>query len=60
MEKTVSERPDLKLLQEVCRLIRQMITVARVMPTFRSLVGELYDDFSECFREENLINLRDV
>ena len=60
MEKTLSERPDRQLLQEVCRLIRLMITFARVMPTVRSLVGELYDDSSECFREENLMYLRDV
>ena len=37
-----------------------MISVARVMPSVRSLVGELYDDYSEWFREENLMYLRDV
>ena len=37
-----------------------MISVARVMPAVRSLVGELYDDYSEWFSEENLMYLRDV
>ncbi|MBT7202319.1 MAG: magnesium/cobalt transporter CorA [Deltaproteobacteria bacterium] len=60
MEDTLSEKPDPQLLQEVYRLRRQMISVARVMPSVRSLVGELYDDYSEWFREENLMYLRDV
>lgn len=60
MEDTLSEKPDPQLLQEVYRLRRQMISVARVMPAVRSLVGELYDDYSEWFREENLMYLRDV
>ena len=37
-----------------------MISVARVMPADRSLVGELYDDYSEWIREKNLMYLRDV
>ena len=47
MEEILSEKPDPQLLQEVYRLRRQMISVARVMPAVRSLVGELYDDYSE-------------
>ena len=43
MEETLSEKPDSQLLQEVSRLRRQMISVARVMFAVRSLVGELYD-----------------
>ena len=53
-------KPDRQLLKEVFRLIKQMITVARVMPAVRSLVGELYDDNSEWYREENLMCLRIV
>ena len=60
MEETLSEKPDSQLLQEVSRLRRQMISVARVMFAVRSLVGELYDDYSEWIREENLKYLRDV
>ena len=37
-----------------------MISVARVMFTVRSLVGELYDDYSGWIRKENLMYLRDV
>ena len=37
-----------------------MITVARALPAVRSLVGELYDDNSEWYREENLMCLRMV
>ena len=37
-----------------------MISVAGVMPGVRSPVGELYDDYSKWFREENLMYLRDV
>ncbi|MEC8284155.1 MAG: hypothetical protein VX024_06425, partial [SAR324 cluster bacterium] len=47
MEETLSEKPDPQFLQGVYRLRRQMISVARVMPAVRSLVGELYDDYSE-------------
>ena len=43
MEETLSEKPDSQLLQEVSRLRRQMISVARVMFAVRSLVGELFD-----------------
>ena len=60
MEENLSEKPKPQLLQEVYRLRRQMISVARVMPSVRSLVGELYEDYSEWFREENLMYLRDV
>ena len=60
MEETLSEKTDPQLLQEVYRLLREMISVARVMPAVRSLVGELSDDYNEWFREENLIYLRDV
>ena len=60
MEENLSEKPDPQLLQEVYRLRRQMISVARVMPSVRNLVGELYEDYSEWFREENLMYLRDV
>ena len=47
MGETLGEKPDLQLLHEVYGLRRQMISVARVMPAVRSLVGELYDDYSE-------------
>ena len=47
MEETFSEKSHPQLFQEVYRLRRQMISVARVMPAVRSLVGELYDDYSE-------------
>ena len=60
MEEKPNEKPEPQLLQEVYRLRRQMISVARVMPSVRSLVGELSDDCSEWFREENLMYLRDV
>ena len=53
MEENLSEKPDPQLLQEVYRLRRQMISV-------RSLVGELYEDYSEWFREENLMYFGDV
>ena len=60
IKETLSEQPDRQLLKEVFRLIKQMITVARAMPAVRSLVGELYDDYSELYREENLMCLRIV
>ncbi len=39
VEETLSEKPDPQLLLEGYRLRRQMISVARVMPAVRSLVG---------------------
>ena len=36
-----------------------MISVASVMPAVRSIIGDLYDDYSEWFLEENLMYLRD-
>ena len=47
MGETLGEKSDPQLSQAVYRLRRQMISVARVMPAVRSLVGELYDDYSE-------------
>ena len=58
-EETLSEKPDPQLLQEVYRLRLQMISVASVMPAVRSIIGDLYDDYSEWFLEENLMYLRD-
>ena len=58
-EETLSEKPDPQLLQEVYRLLLQMISVASVMPAVRSIIGDLYDDYSEWFLEENLMYLRD-
>ena len=60
IKETLSEKPDRQLLKEVFRLIKQMITIARAMPAVRSIVGELYDDNSEWYREENLMCLRIV
>ncbi|MDG2195678.1 MAG: CorA family divalent cation transporter [SAR324 cluster bacterium] len=60
MEETLSEKPDPQLLQGVYRLLRQMISVARVIPSVRSLVGEFYKNYSDWFNEENLMYLRDV
>ena len=57
IEETLSEQPDRQLLKEVFRLIKQMVTVARAMTAVRSLVGELYDDNSKWYREENLVCL---
>ena len=37
-----------------------MISVARVIPTVRNTLRKVYDDYSEWFREENLMYLRDV
>ena len=47
IKETLSEQPDRQLLKEAFRLIKQMITVTKAMPAIRSLVGELYDDYSE-------------
>ena len=60
IKETLSEQPERQLLKEVFRLIKQMIIVAKAMPAVRSLVGELYDDNSEWYREENLVCLRIV
>lgn len=60
LEERLVEHPHPTLLQEIYWLRRQMISVGRVVPAVRTMIGELYEDYVDWFRSETLLYLKDV